>query len=172
VVAADGHSYERSEIEKWFAGSRQTKSPLTGVDLGNASVFPNHNLKKGIECALEAEVAAAAAKCKVCGGGNLGNAMAKTHTVCVDCQHAPCLRTADGDVRFCNHHCKFEPIERFAFLAHYCEEATGATREGEGVGGGVAAVVAGGGGGGGGSGGGGGGGGAGGAGSSKRPRGR
>jgi hypothetical protein len=78
--------------------------------------------------ATPSALGAATAKCKVCGGGNLDNARAKTHKICVDCQKAPCLRTADGDVRFCSHHCKFEPIERFASPAHYCEEAKVATK--------------------------------------------
>jgi hypothetical protein len=58
-------TYERTEIEKWFAGSHQAKSPLTGLDLGNTNVIPNHNLKKGIERALEAAVRGAGERWRV-----------------------------------------------------------------------------------------------------------
>jgi alpha-tubulin suppressor-like RCC1 family protein len=57
VLAADGHSYERREIELWFAGGN-VKSPLTGADLVNTTLYPNITLKKMIERAMEAEMAA------------------------------------------------------------------------------------------------------------------
>ncbi|MEY3177808.1 MAG: hypothetical protein RJB42_49 [Bacteroidota bacterium] len=45
VVAADGHSYERKAIEKWFALSHGNKSPSTGAPLESKKLFPNHALK-------------------------------------------------------------------------------------------------------------------------------
>jgi hypothetical protein len=48
VVAADGHSYERWEIESHFScGSR--KSPIDGDNLSGTALIPNRNLKKEIE---------------------------------------------------------------------------------------------------------------------------
>jgi hypothetical protein len=58
VTAADGHSYERREITKWFAGS--IKSPMTGADMANTTLYPSIALKKVIERAMEAELAAGA----------------------------------------------------------------------------------------------------------------
>jgi len=72
VVAADGHSYERREIERWFeaagaAGVRggRVGSPLTGAEMTSAALIPNHSFRQAIQSALEvaaaAEEAAAAA---------------------------------------------------------------------------------------------------------------
>jgi len=62
VVAADGHSYERREIERWFheaggraqSGSGRVRSPLTGAAMTSAALIPNHSFRKAIESALEA----------------------------------------------------------------------------------------------------------------------
>ncbi len=43
VICADGHSYERSNIERWF--EINTTSPLTGVALPNKIVVSNHALR-------------------------------------------------------------------------------------------------------------------------------
>lgn len=43
VVCADGHTYERSAIARWFLSSR--KSPITGQNLPHSSLFPNHALR-------------------------------------------------------------------------------------------------------------------------------
>ena len=59
VVAADGHSYERREIEKWFAGGHG-KSPMTGAQLANMTLIPSHTVRKAIERAMDAEAARAA----------------------------------------------------------------------------------------------------------------
>lgn len=48
VVAADGHSYERSSIENWFSSGGKL-SPLTGALLASQSLTPNHSLRKAIE---------------------------------------------------------------------------------------------------------------------------
>lgn len=47
VFAADGHTYERSEIERWL----QTKntSPLTNEVLPHKTLVPNHNLRSQIK---------------------------------------------------------------------------------------------------------------------------
>lgn len=57
VMASDGHSYEKSEIEAWF---RQCKtrgdsitSPLTGERLENTNLTPNITLQKVIRTFLE-----------------------------------------------------------------------------------------------------------------------
>ena len=48
VMAADGHSYEKSEINAWFARGNNT-SPKTGAQLDDTRLFPNHNLKSAIQ---------------------------------------------------------------------------------------------------------------------------
>jgi hypothetical protein len=43
VIATDGHTYERSEIERWFKQS--LKSPKTLETLPSAALIPNHQLR-------------------------------------------------------------------------------------------------------------------------------
>ena len=47
VLATDGHTYERSAIERWFAIGK-TSSPKTGEPLEATAVFPNHSLRSMI----------------------------------------------------------------------------------------------------------------------------
>jgi hypothetical protein len=50
VMAADGHSYERTAIERWFREHpRETRSPCTNMVLDNKKLTPNHTLKKCIQ---------------------------------------------------------------------------------------------------------------------------
>ena len=44
VIAMDGHSYDRSHIEKWL--SKSIISPKTGLELPNKQLIPNENLKR------------------------------------------------------------------------------------------------------------------------------
>ena len=44
VITVDGQTYERSEIEKWFALGNRT-SPSTGEELPSTNVFPNIALR-------------------------------------------------------------------------------------------------------------------------------
>jgi len=46
VLAMDGHSYERSAIERWY--ETHTTSPVTNENIGKTLV-PNHNLRKMIQ---------------------------------------------------------------------------------------------------------------------------
>ena len=46
VMAADGHAYERSAIERWLA--TKSTSPMTGEELGNTGLFPSHILRRMI----------------------------------------------------------------------------------------------------------------------------
>ena len=46
VMAADGHSYERSAIERWLA--TKSTSPMTGEELELTRLFPNHILRRMI----------------------------------------------------------------------------------------------------------------------------
>lgn len=46
VIAADGHSYEKSAIEEWF--TRSTRSPKTNEPLINLTLIPNHALRNTI----------------------------------------------------------------------------------------------------------------------------
>eukprot|EP00614_Pseudopedinella_elastica_P027893 CAMPEP_0172624398 /NCGR_PEP_ID=MMETSP1068-20121228/136311_1 /TAXON_ID=35684 /ORGANISM="Pseudopedinella elastica, Strain CCMP716" /LENGTH=182 /DNA_ID=CAMNT_0013433343 /DNA_START=84 /DNA_END=628 /DNA_ORIENTATION=- len=47
VVTADGHSYERSEIESWFKLGKAS-SPLTGATLPHTQVVRNHGLRAAV----------------------------------------------------------------------------------------------------------------------------
>eukprot|EP01051_Picozoa_sp_SAG22_P017923 SAG22_NODE_2881_length_2130_cov_1.194485_1_plen_602_part_10 len=53
VIATDGHSYERSAIERWLAS--HNTSPLTGAELTSTTLTPNRNLKSQIASRQEAE---------------------------------------------------------------------------------------------------------------------
>ena len=44
VLATDGHTYERSAIEQWFATGKKT-SPKSGDALEMIAVFPNHSMR-------------------------------------------------------------------------------------------------------------------------------
>ena len=48
VVAADGHTYERAAIQRWFDQKKQI-SPLTGMLMASKTFFPNTTLRKAIE---------------------------------------------------------------------------------------------------------------------------
>eukprot|EP01051_Picozoa_sp_SAG22_P003164 SAG22_NODE_151_length_17414_cov_7.812128_11_plen_581_part_00 len=48
VCAADGHSYEKTEIKKWFATGKQT-SPMTNDAMPDRTLRPNRQLKSHIE---------------------------------------------------------------------------------------------------------------------------
>ncbi|EQC28366.1 hypothetical protein SDRG_13913 [Saprolegnia diclina VS20] len=47
VLAVDGHSYERSEITRWF--QQRLTSPVTNQRVASAAVVPNHTLKQAIQ---------------------------------------------------------------------------------------------------------------------------
>ena len=46
VMAADGHAYERTAIERWLA--TKSTSPLTGGALEHSILVPNHMLRRQI----------------------------------------------------------------------------------------------------------------------------
>ncbi|EOD24121.1 hypothetical protein EMIHUDRAFT_238947, partial [Emiliania huxleyi CCMP1516] len=46
VMAADGHAYERTAIERWLAS--KSTSPLTGGELEHSILVPNHMLRRMI----------------------------------------------------------------------------------------------------------------------------
>ena len=46
VVAADGHSYEREAISRWFM--KQKTSPVAHVSLSHTALMPNHALRNVI----------------------------------------------------------------------------------------------------------------------------
>ncbi|EOD27486.1 hypothetical protein EMIHUDRAFT_235692 [Emiliania huxleyi CCMP1516] len=46
VMAADGHAYERTAIERWLA--TKSTSPMTGAELENTGLFPHHMLRRQI----------------------------------------------------------------------------------------------------------------------------
>jgi hypothetical protein len=45
VITADGQTYERRKIQKWFALGNRT-SPLTGAELPSTNLTPNIVLRK------------------------------------------------------------------------------------------------------------------------------
>jgi hypothetical protein len=47
VVCADGHSYERANIEEWL--TRSNRSPVTNLELEHKFLIANVTLKKAIE---------------------------------------------------------------------------------------------------------------------------
>lgn len=47
VIASDGFTYERKEIQDWF--KRSDMSPITGIRLKNRDLIPNIALKNTIE---------------------------------------------------------------------------------------------------------------------------
>jgi len=47
VIASDGHSYDRSQIERWF--STKKTSPKTGAVLHSTALIPNHSLQQAIQ---------------------------------------------------------------------------------------------------------------------------
>jgi hypothetical protein len=59
VVAGDGHSYERSAIEHWFAQQIQRglhpTSPNTNLPLASLDLCPNHTLRKLIQALCVAQ---------------------------------------------------------------------------------------------------------------------
>mmetsp|Transcript_26055 Transcript_26055/g.46236 ORF Transcript_26055/g.46236 Transcript_26055/m.46236 type:complete len:342 (+) Transcript_26055:1081-2106(+) len=51
VITTDGHSFERSAIERWFKTSKQ--SPITGVELASKLIRSNYALKVASQTYLE-----------------------------------------------------------------------------------------------------------------------
>lgn len=49
VIAADGHSYEKKAIEKWFEQGNNS-SPKTGAKLESTALTPNYTLRSLINC--------------------------------------------------------------------------------------------------------------------------
>lgn len=49
VVAADGHSYERTAITHWLHGLRRLTSPVTNLSLPSLALLPNYALKQAID---------------------------------------------------------------------------------------------------------------------------
>lgn len=47
VVLTDGHTYERRHIEQWLRDNNT--SPVTGAELSQIAIFPNHALRNAIE---------------------------------------------------------------------------------------------------------------------------
>jgi len=47
VITADGQTYERAEIERWFASGKST-SPMTGAELLSTTLTPNIALRNAI----------------------------------------------------------------------------------------------------------------------------
>ena len=47
VITSDGHTYERTEIEKWL--KEHSTSPVTNLELPNKTLTPNIGLRQSIE---------------------------------------------------------------------------------------------------------------------------
>lgn len=59
VMAVDGHTYDRVNIERLFAlkAGETLRSPMTNAELAKTDLYPNHALKSMIERAVDAKVA-------------------------------------------------------------------------------------------------------------------
>ena len=59
VNAADGHTYDRLNIERLFAlkAGETLRSPMTNAEFTKTDLYPNHALKSMIERAVDAKVA-------------------------------------------------------------------------------------------------------------------
>jgi len=59
VNAADGHTYDRVNIERLFAlkAGETLRSPMTNAEFTKTDLYPNHALKSMIERAVDAKVA-------------------------------------------------------------------------------------------------------------------
>ena len=57
VVAADGYTYERANIERWLLDEGKESSPMTGLVLPHTHVNPSHTLKQQIREHLAARAA-------------------------------------------------------------------------------------------------------------------
>ena len=53
VVAADGNTFERVEIETWLRKSRPIRSPLTNIELESTVLYPNQSVRQAIQGWLE-----------------------------------------------------------------------------------------------------------------------
>lgn len=67
VIAADGHTYERSAMEVWL--KEHALSPMTGLPLPNKTLIPNRSLKACIEEYVAAQQSSTAASGGGAGGG-------------------------------------------------------------------------------------------------------
>jgi hypothetical protein len=57
VFAADYHSYEKSQIEQWFAKhGDKTKSPMTNEPLAHCDLVENHTLKSIVREMVETQM--------------------------------------------------------------------------------------------------------------------
>lgn len=59
VIAADGYTYDRVNIEQLFAfkAGETLRSPMTNLEFTKTELYPNHVLKSMIESAVDAKVA-------------------------------------------------------------------------------------------------------------------
>ena len=57
VVAIDGHTYERKYIEQWLRITPSPKSPMTGSELRETALIPNHALRTVFHDAVDAQLA-------------------------------------------------------------------------------------------------------------------
>ena len=89
VMAADGHSYERAAIIRWFA-SGGALSPMTGAALANQNLQPNHALRQAIT-----ESNASKSKSKNKGAAAAAAVAVKAQKAAV---RSPAARGARGDV--------------------------------------------------------------------------
>jgi hypothetical protein len=108
VVAADGHTYNRTAIERWL--KQHDTSPLTNEPLESKALFPNMGVRRQInawreEHGLPALVIGQPAKAKAGGGGVAVDQIVKPAAVCefskkplqgfcITCKRAICINCA------------------------------------------------------------------------------
>jgi ubiquitin len=76
VTCADGHSYDRADIERWLA--THNTSPKTGAQLPNNALTPNHALRNAIEEWLSANFKLVPRSAVTFDGGALAHGSFKT----------------------------------------------------------------------------------------------
>lgn len=85
VTAADGHTYERSAICRWFERSR--KSPVTGQALTSTELVPNHSVRTLLKTLIDMSIAGRPSPCScTCKASNSGVIGRQTHNEAL-CTH-------------------------------------------------------------------------------------
>lgn len=82
VVAADGHTYERSALQTWL--DLHQSSPMTGAPLDHTRLTPNHHLKAMISDWLVSTPAAAAVSMPASSASTVAGAADDSFTLQVD----------------------------------------------------------------------------------------
>jgi hypothetical protein len=87
VFAADGYTYERSNIEEWLRDSNE--SPITKELLTHKNLIPNHQLHGEIEVAIQSDFPVANDPHVSCGSFSLILSMVVLLLAVLNCRIVP-----------------------------------------------------------------------------------